>query len=90
VWATTPPGPDEAGEIVVQPTNGVLRKPVQGRGGQRGVNPTVGQLADPAGVAQVGLHDLHAMLIDEARRCDGEQHRVDIDGDGACSGQSVE
>lgn len=54
------------------------------------VDPGLRQGIAPPWIAQVRAHDLHADVIGERRRPDGEQHRIDVDSDRARPGQPVE
>jgi hypothetical protein len=81
---------DQAREIAVQAADGVLGEPMQrGRRDDR-VDLALREGIAPPGVAQVRAYDLHAVVIGERRRRDGEQHRVDVEGDRACPGQPIE
>src|SRR6266540_5555587 len=82
--------PDQASEIAVDPLHSFLRKPMQRRSGQYGIELWLGQRVYPSRVTQIGLHNPHATVIGEGRGRDCEQHRIDIDGDRTRSRESVE
>ena len=49
----------------------------------------LGQGIAPPPVSQVGVYDVHAVVVAERRRRDGEEHRIDVHSDRVCPGQPI-
>jgi hypothetical protein len=81
---------DQACEIAVQAANTVLGEPMQRGRRENGVYRRLRQCIAPPWVAQVGAHDLHAIVVGERGCRDGEHHRIDVDSDRPCPGQPIE
>jgi hypothetical protein len=81
---------DQGREIAVQAADSVLGKPMQRGRRYHGIDWGLGQGFTPRRVAQVGAHDVDTVVVGERRPTDGEQHRIDVDGDRARLGQPIE
>jgi hypothetical protein len=79
-------GTDQGREIAVQAADSVRGKPMQRGRRYDGIDLGLGQGFAPRRVAQVGAHEVDTVVVDERRPTDGEQHRIDVDGDRACPG----
>jgi hypothetical protein len=83
-------GADKATEVAVDPADGGLRKPMQGRRGDDSIELLIRLRLEPRRLAEIGSHNPHAVVTGEGGRRDGEQHRVDIQGERTRGWQPVE
>jgi hypothetical protein len=63
---------------------------MQRRSGEHSIDLRLEHRIHPRRVAQVSVHNPHAVIIDEGRRSDGEQNRINIHNDRACRREPVE